>query len=327
MISHTPRVRHAAAAILLAFAGTQTPPYEVAVAGEFRCPSGPIAVYTTAVEWMGGAGAWRGGARVSIIAAAPDGLIYGIAAPGRIVRLSERGDVPLGELPQGHRGYALTVSANGTIYVLVSIPGSSDAIDVFDPDGTFRRTRSLGLQWYAEGGVLDLAADQCTLYVGGYGASVRRFDVCSGTLLPQQQPQEFYVFAMRVLPDGGLLIWGENGLERLDREGASVRTYKSPPTWRFGVSAIGLADGGRTAWAVGGGCGDGTIDKIDLETGDWVQSYWHEQDRTTSVVPWRPWTAAIGNAVFQPAQVPTASVPALLALFVLVAFAAARRLG
>jgi hypothetical protein len=315
----------AAAATLFAAAGVSAQPYEVAVAGYSDYCQPITSIRMPYVEWVGVSPSTAGG--VTPIAAAPQARVYGIAGSNIVSVRPGSSPVVIATLPALHTGVGLTVDAQGRMYVLVTTGLGNDAIDAFDADGTFVASHPLGARGFGGGtrAGLDLAADQCTLFIIG-GPYIRRYDVCRGTFLP-----DFAMVApfggLRVLPDGGVIFANVTHLVRLNSAGVVTRTY-TLPLWEeyfTQLAAIALADGGTTVWVTQNGCMR-IADHIDLKTGALLESHRMSLDLPTSVVPWSVWTAAIDGAADVEA-VPAASTYALLALATLIVMAAVRRIG
>ena len=77
---------------------------------------------------------------------------------------------------------------------------------------------------------IDLASDQCTLFYTSEGPSIKRFNVCNNMQLPDFATGVLHSagFALRLLPDGGLLVTDFQDIDRLDASGQVVQTYDVP---------------------------------------------------------------------------------------------------
>lgn len=119
---------------------------------------------------------------------------------------------------------------------------------------------------------IDLAADGCTIFYTSEGSHVKRFNVCTNTQLldfnaaplPSGQAQ-----ALRVLPNGGVLVANMTGIVRLDASGSVAQTYDVPgePHLWAGLDLVG--DG--TFWA--SNYGSSNLYKFDLVTGVALSSF------------------------------------------------------
>lgn len=75
---------------------------------------------------------------------------------------------------------------------------------------------------------IDLAADQCTLYLAVYGSTrIGRFDVCTGTPLSDLTSSfpDSSVTTIRILPDGSILVAARLAIYRIDGSGSILQTY------------------------------------------------------------------------------------------------------
>jgi len=99
---------------------------------------------------------------------------------------------------------------------------------------------------------VELAADGCTLFYTSWGPNVKRFDVCANAQLADFNVTPMpggEATALRLLPDGGVLVASGAVIARLDASGALVQTYSlgaDEYQYWFGVDLVG--DG--TFWAI-----------------------------------------------------------------------------
>lgn len=318
--------------LLLLTAGAEAQPYDAVVAGfDGSCSQIGTPPLTPQLEWLGETDTVDTNTTVIAVAPAPGGAIYGLTDdPGDqdVVRVQRDSVTAFASIPATHIAHGLIVDRAGTVYVLVTLPGGNDAIDMFEADGTFRVTQPLGgAGYYSHHSTapLDLASDQCTLFLVQNRTTIRRVNLCTGTFLADfaTLPQ---IDGVRILPDGGLLVASANQIVRLDTNGVVTRTY-TRPGW-VDAGPITLANQGTTVWMAEEACTSVTADEIDLALGTLLDSEPLDQSNPNSIVPRRAWTAAIGTeAAVQFAEVPTASTYALMTLIMLVAIAAFRRLA
>jgi hypothetical protein len=130
-------------------------------------------------------------------------------------------------------------------------------------------TGNLLATYTAPGGMLDLAVDQCTMFIAEAMANViRRFDVCQNvpmsdftTSLPGS-----IAWDLRLLSDGSLLVANEQSVVRLTSAGAVSQTYLVPGAngWR----AIALAPDELSFWAAAANEG---VYRIRLSDGAVIQ--------------------------------------------------------
>ena len=119
---------------------------------------------------------------------------------------------------------------------------------------------------------MDLAPDGCTMFYTSAAANVKRYDVCTGTQLP-----DFNVAPMpggitqdlRVLPDGGVLVSSGQVIARLDSTGALIQTYEVPGEGALWAGLDILSDG--TFWA--GNYFSSNVHKFKLADGTRLASF------------------------------------------------------
>jgi hypothetical protein len=150
-------------------------------------------------------------------------------------------------------GNAYVGQAEGTKQVL-KFDAGGNLLATFAPTPEDR-----GTDW------IELAPDQCTLYYTSEGTSVKRFNVCTNvqgldfaTALPGGP-----AFALRLLPDGTLLVADSNVIVRLNTLGVVQTTYDTEAGgfW-FGLS---LDPNGTSFWAANPGTSD--VVKFNIATG------------------------------------------------------------
>lgn len=179
-------------------------------------------------------------------------------------RLSHKDGSYLGTFGSGYGlgpgPQSLVFDKAGNLYV-----GEGDAhVFKFSPSGSFLagfNPASQGSPFW-----IDLAADQKTLfYTTGAGPTIYRFDVSSFI-----QMQSFVTLpgrdfnALRLLPDGGLLVAADEEILRLDAEGKVIQRYDilSEDSW----FALTLDPDGKSFWS--GGHESDTIYQFDIANGN-----------------------------------------------------------
>ena len=120
--------------------------------------------------------------------------------------------------------------------------GCSHAIVKLDPYGTISAVyqpavEQQGTDW------IDLASDQCTIYYTSQGPSVLRFNACTRQQLAPLTSQLTTGLALRILPDGSVLVANLKNIMRFDAAGKLLQTYDAP---------------GEDCWSVLAPDGDGT---------------------------------------------------------------------
>ncbi|MBI3327692.1 MAG: hypothetical protein HYZ81_13455 [Nitrospinae bacterium] len=116
---------------------------------------------------------------------------------------------------------------------------------------------------------IDLASDGCTIHYTSQGITVKRFNVCGNAQVADFAFLSDVGNALRILPDGRVLVASNREIVLLNGSGEVVQTYNvagEPSLW-FGVDSAG--DG--TFWA--SNFGSGNVYKFDLATGTVLVSF------------------------------------------------------
>jgi hypothetical protein len=132
-------------------------------------------------------------------------------------------------------------------------------ITKFDPAGTQLATYAVapdarGTDW------IDLAADQCTMYYTSEGSLVKRFDVCTNTQLADFGTAAGPLYALRIIPGGGVLVAASSQIHQLDSSGAIVGTYTASGEGVF--FALNRDPDGVHFWS--GGLSSGNIYRYNI---------------------------------------------------------------
>lgn len=278
-------------------------------------------------------------AGAAAVAPAPGGRVFAAMhydASGRGVHVAEirRGAPPtvVSETIPQWEPLALSVDLEGRMYVLAQpcdpaangscSPSGPDAILAFDAEGHAGPIHVLG-DGFAQPspsaiGAMDLAADQCTLFLIQNESVIRRFNVCTGSFLTDFATTSPGITSLRILPDGGVLAGRSSTTDRYTAAGTIARTYPVE-----GAGAIGLVHGGMRAF-IAPRC-QGNLIELHLASGSAIAI--EEIDSSTpalAIVPYRGWSAALGSHLGE--AVPTASTLALALLGIAVVAAALLRL-
>lgn len=179
-----------------------------------------------------------------------------VVAPSTFARVANDGTlIAIASLPA--KPTALAPDAKGNFYV-----ATTDAIVKVDANGKLLDRIELPEHSRAVAD-MDLAADQCTLYVTHLdGIRAERVDVCRHLFL-SEVPLSAGVESLRVLPDGTLLVTRlGTTIERLDATtGATLHTYEFPRyenPQRSRIAAVRLhSNGERFTAAIDHKCGFG----------------------------------------------------------------------
>lgn len=165
--------------------------------------------------------------------------------------------------------YSIVFDAAGRAYV-----GQADCtgdILLFDANGTLQR--SFDAAWDRRGAPwVDLAPDGCTLFYTSQGTNVKRYNVCADAQLPDFNLAPLpggQADALRILPDGGVLVANTTVIVRLDATGALVQLYDVPGEFElwYGLDLVG--DG--TFWA--SNYGTSNLYRFDIATGSVLLSF------------------------------------------------------
>lgn len=155
---------------------------------------------------------------------------------------------------------------NGDFYVSSAI--SEGLVHKFAADGSLIRTFDFNPSNVGRGGTdwMDLAADNCTMFWTVEENNIRMFDVCNDNNLGVfnvSPPLFSYLFALRILPDGGMLVANTNVVVRLDAGGNQIQTYDAPGE-DFWFS-LNLVPGCEEFWS--GNIETGRAYRFDIESG------------------------------------------------------------
>ncbi len=223
------------------------------------------------VEWRAGDGTRKGtlsvgrSGQLTGMAFGPDGNLYVTNFDESLVH---RLDLSGGSVPDFGSGYdaapeSIVFDADGNAYV-GQAEGAADVLR-FDRSGRLLRRYDVrieerGSDW------IDLAGDQCTLVYTSEGSSIFRHDVCEdrrltpfATGLPGTS-----AYALRLLPDGGLLVADNERILRLDGSGDIVTRYDAA-----GIDdwfALNLDPDGTSFWSASLSAPD--VFRFDIESGD-----------------------------------------------------------
>jgi hypothetical protein len=172
---------------------------------------------------------------------------FGSCGTGKVVKFDNQGNL-IGPFGSGYSDSTESISIDKANNVYVGQPDGTRDILKFDaagnPSGSFDvPTEDRGSDW------IDLASDQCTMFYTSEGTKVLRYDVCTNTALADFAtglPGTLY--ALRILPDGGVLVADSQDVKRLDSSGTDIGTYPKPATESSFFFALNLDPDGQHFW-------------------------------------------------------------------------------
>lgn len=182
-----------------------------------------------------------------------------------IAKFSNTG-VFLGLFGSGYNAHpeSIVFDATGNVFVgqadgirqILKFDSAGNPVANFTPDTDIR-----GTDW------IDLSSDQCTIYYTSEGTLVKRFNVCTNTQLADfasglHGPD----FALRILPDGEVLVADSQDLHRLNASGNVVQNYSKPMGETSFLFALNLDPDGTSFWTAG--FSSGKVYKFDISTGN-----------------------------------------------------------
>lgn len=121
-----------------------------------------------------------------------------------------------------------------------------------------------GIDW------IDLAADQCTMFYTSEGSTVKRFDVCANTQLPDfATGLTSPCYALRIRPNGEVMVACSSQAYRLNSTGTTIQTYV--PGEGEALFALNLDPDGTSFWT--GGYFSGNVFRVDIASGNTLTAF------------------------------------------------------
>jgi len=110
---------------------------------------------------------------------------------------------------------------------------------------------------------IDLAADQCTMFYTSEGFLIKRYDVCTDTQLANfATSTDRPLYALRLLPDGGVLVANTVDIKRYDSSGTEIDSYDVTGVGDW--FALNLDGDKTTFWSADF---DGNVCRFNIATG------------------------------------------------------------
>ena len=202
------------------------------------------------------------------VAADPLGRLWALdaAQPATLVRIDATGAVTtISPVGATFVPWWLTFDALGNVFVGDwEIMGN---VSKLSPNGAF-----LGAVIATESDYIDLAADQCTMYLQRPGwtmSTTERWNACTGTFVDvfhDSHTDDETANAVRLLPDGSVLMKNPDVI-RVDQTAAVVRTYSFPECTLFWPESLSPSGGSFYA-----GCSGQGVYEVDVATGARVRA-------------------------------------------------------
>lgn len=195
----------------------------------------------------------------------PNALFSTTWADNRVFIFSNNGTL-LGPFGSGYnsRPEAVVFDKDGKAY-FSEVFGTGDILK-FDLNGTlidrYDTTRS---DW------IDLSTDQCTMLYTQEGTLVKRFNVCEGEQMSDFSNSLRSAYALRILPNGNVLVANGLNIVMLNSAGSIIRTYDSTSPAENSWFALNLDPDGKSFWS--GGLTSKNVYKFDIATGEILASF------------------------------------------------------
>ena len=177
-------------------------------------------------------------------------------------KFNDQGDLLVANFGSGFNTHpeSCVFDGAGNLYVgqadgnrdILKFDQAGNLLAAFNPATTDR-----GTDW------IDLAADQCTLFYTSEGSTIKRFDVCTNTQLPDFAtglPRP--CFALRIRSNGEVIVACSTQAVRLNPNGSVSSTYPIAGEFLF---ALNLDPDNVHFWTAG--ISSANIYKVNIDTG------------------------------------------------------------
>jgi hypothetical protein len=187
---------------------------------------------------------------------------------GKVVEFDSNGNL-LGPFGSSYSASteSIVVDSSGNVYV--GQPDGTRQVLKFSSGGTLLASytpdpQDRGTDW------LDLAADQCTLRYTSEGSSIKQFNVCTNTQLPDfASGLSGPCYAQRIRPNSEELVACTDRAYRLNSSGAVIQTYQIPGTTL--LFALNLDPDNKTFWTAD--YYGGSVFRVEIATGAIVAQF------------------------------------------------------
>ena len=169
----------------------------------------------------------------------------------------------------GDHPESIVIDDAGNVYV-GHADGDGDVL-MFDRDGKLLKRFDLETEWRGTDWI-DLAADQKTLFYTSEGHHVKRFNITNEKQLSDFNEEPLpgsTAYALRILPNGEVIVADTEVIVRLDRKGKLVKQYDAPGEDEW--FAVNLDPDGKTFWS--GNLGTGQVYQFDIQSGEVIRSW------------------------------------------------------
>lgn len=196
-----------------------------------------------------------------------EGILYTTDfTAGNLTKFGADGDL-IGNFGSGYdcQPESTTIDRDGNVYV--GLAGCKKNVLKFDSSGALKASYAVaiedqGADW------IDLSADQCTLFYTSEGSRVLRYNVCGNRQLPDFSSGFHKALAIRLLPDGGVLVADNIDIHRTDATGIITKTYDA--TGADCLVALSLDPDGQSFWS-SDAC-TSQVYHFDLTTGNVIET-------------------------------------------------------
>ena len=165
--------------------------------------------------------------------------------------------------------------------VYIGMAGASSSPDESVPVRKFSRYGELRDTFVLPTGTrctdwIDLAGDHCTLYYTSEDTSVRRYNVCTHSPLPDliNTLTAPYCYALRLRPNREVMVACQEAVHRVSPEGVNLHTYTRASigeTDPAGLFAMNLDPDNTSFWTAG--ALSGNVYHVDIESGAVLGSF------------------------------------------------------
>ena len=177
----------------------------------------------------------------------------------------------IGPFGSGYNAQPESIAFDTARNIYVGQAGGSRQVLKFNSAGTMLdsftpATEDRGTDW------IELAADQRTLFYTSEAKNVKRYDLSTKTQLSDFNKATLpgsRAFALRLLPNGSVIVADQEVIVRLDASGNVAQTYDAPGEDNW--FAVNLDPDGQTFWS--GNISTGKVYRFNIATGAVVTTF------------------------------------------------------